>query len=259
MTNSIMSATTRNSANKISFIKRVGADGGSFSVTVPFVIKDSFKSAFPSAKWDRFTKTWICGPRSEKRLTAFAEGTLRAVSAAAKAQEALEEAEFLEGELEKASAEIEAIAREIAKKTEQIRSREEVKDAINEAMGKIAQLKAEKAALDSSSDAEIGELTEKVRGIIDFEVIDGCRSSMISLASRTPKKSHLREDYEKCIEELCEQREALEAAGLRSRALNRLCGLNYNRASRGDRDDPSRFSSSEESIIDTIEKIEDSE
>lgn len=43
-----------------------------FSVTVPFPLKNAFKSVFKTAKWNRLNKEWEVGPRSLKKLQKFA-------------------------------------------------------------------------------------------------------------------------------------------------------------------------------------------
>ena len=44
-----------------------------FSAKFAFELKDAFKAAFPSAKWDSDERCWKVGVRSEKRLIQFAE------------------------------------------------------------------------------------------------------------------------------------------------------------------------------------------
>ena len=39
-----------------------------YLVKVPFEFKDEFKGAFPSAKWEPETKSWVLGSKSGKKL-----------------------------------------------------------------------------------------------------------------------------------------------------------------------------------------------
>lgn len=227
-----------------------------FLVTVPFYLKDDFKSVFKTAKWDSTKKKWQVGTRAEKRLKGFFEN-LEKVSAELKAaNDEFESKELTLEEIKKAEDSLAAILKEKREATAELQEMIESKEAIESCLEKIEKTKNEVAIIEGKKKEAFEEAYKMISQIIDFNKISSAQSAMGSYRNRS-NYYNFRNEFDEHHMIVIRENQKLENAGLSSDVLNRFCAINYNRAGRNDRDAIDNYDLSEESIVSSITKIEE--
>ncbi len=213
----------------------IKTDAG-YDVIYPFQLKDAFKAAFPSARWDKQRRVWTAGPRMRKRLEQWAQeinstNTLAAIAA-------LEEADLNEREINALHQELRAI--EAAAGSAETRL-ERVQANRIKLEGLVASLDAAKTALASAEAAVAAEIEAEnaakaainafLDRFVDRRLIEQRASEMERMKNDYRKKAL----YLSAQAELVQQRSRLAQAGKGWRWLDWLVGANFNRP---DRDAP---------------------
>ena len=197
-----------------------------FSAKFAFELKDAFKAAFPSAKWDSDERCWKVGVRSEKRLIQFAE-EIKA------AEQALEEADAVEIAGEK-----------LVEIRDMIAKARKSAEAAAHAVGGLVAVKTLTAALSSElaeakaqEEAELKALAEKqaeiakrLHGVVSINQMIGLQETM---AWNHDWKSRAKAtNFKEAQKSAREIKKKLSELGLYSQGLNRLINMNINRPDR---------------------------
>lgn len=222
--------------DKISIFKT----SAGFSISFPFALKDQFRSAFPSAKWDGIGRVWTVGSRAGKRLEQWAAEAQGVVAAQAEA----EERDFADAELERLRADLAAIEQRIRSETARRASAEQMQAKLREVAAMIEAVKPRLEAAEAAASAAVSaELAEKQR--ID-ELLDGVISRrVLGDAMREMARHHnsvgaqAREAFHAAQERVREQSDRLRVAGFACRAIEALRYANFNRP---ERDHPNKIS-----------------
>lgn len=197
-----------------------------FTAKIPFSLKDSFKKAIPSAKWNKDEKVWEIGPRSGKKAQAWAEQAQQVENVAEQA----EEVQATEQEYQQAIAELARIKAELEKSIEESKS-------INEILADIASVKTEiaktKAKLEQKNEEiarKNSEIKQVLSDIIDMKAIAEAQSVMARLQGKMTTVNRI--EFEKAQDTINEQRHKLAEVGLGSCGLDDLWRINWNRPDR---------------------------
>lgn len=203
-----------------------------FAIKFPFALKDAFRATFPSAKWDALTKEWTVGPRSGKRLEAWAAEAQQAAADIA----AREEAELAQAELTQIRADIEA-ARQQARTAAEYRAElQATRAALEAAQAELAQANAQAAAAKAETRKEQDQIVALLKTHIDLPSITAAKKEMEQ--NMAPGDRVKKQRFEEAREVIKAERDKLAAAGLRLQALSELASANINRP---DRDHPSNI------------------
>lgn len=203
-----------------------------FAIQFPFALKDAFRAAFPSAKWDALSKEWTVGPRSGKRLEAWAAEAQQAADDIA----AREEAELAQAELVKVRADIEA-ARQQARTAAEYRAElQATRAALEAAQAELAQANAQAATAKAETRKEQDQIVALLKTHIDLPAISAAKKAMEQ--NMVPGDRIKKQRFEEAREVIKAERDKLAAAGLRLQALSELASSNINRP---DRDHPSNI------------------
>ena len=197
-----------------------------FAISFDYALKDNFKAAFPSAKWDAASRRWIVGPRSEKRLRAWAE-------AAKGAQEAAQEAAAVEEastELHDAERKLVLIEEERRKWISKHASLVSIKSLLSEKREEIASAAQACSKAKAAADAERAEVIRILSDLVDMAEINDALKQM----GRWQKAagSTAKTQYNQAQRVIIKARDTLADAGLASRGLNWLAEANFNRPHR---------------------------
>lgn len=201
-----------------------------FSIKFPFALKDAFRAAFPSAKWDSISKEWTVGPRSGKRLQAWADEAAQAAADIV----AREEAELAQAELDQVRAAIEAARKQARTAAEYKIELAATRAALEAAQDELAQANADVAAARAETRKEQDQIVALLKTHIDLNAIANARKIMEQ--NMVPGDRIKKEKFEEARQTIKAERDKLAAAGLRLQALSELASANINRP---DRDHPS--------------------
>lgn len=218
-------------------------ENNKISVKVPFNIKDIFKEHFKTTKWNGETKSWIISSDLEPKLIQFIE----ALDAKLKTLEDLNQQLATEEELTLITEKVNQIIKE---KEKAIRDREEVESILSILKNKTQELNILTAELERELDAKKSaenEIKEIVNKVMDLEEIKSAIRTMQSTLNKVGKQ--YKEKYYEAQNVIIESRDRLTELNLKSKGLNKLSNMNYNRP---DRDIPSSIT---ESDIYNIEEL----
>lgn len=197
-----------------------------FEVKLPYALKDSFKKAIPSAKWNPAKKCWEIGPRSGKKAEAWAEQA----QSVAQLNDEVAEIEATEQEFQAALHELENIKKRLAQKKEKNKSLDLMLSEINDLKNQI-----EKAQNELTKEAE--EVAEKetaiqnvVANLIDIAETKRAIAQMAQLQGKLTSKN--RRLFQELQDVINEARTKMRKAGLGSYGLDDLWRINWNRPDR---------------------------
>lgn len=215
-----------------------------FDVALPFELKDSFKKAIPSAKWNATKKVWQIGVRSGKKAQVWADEAQSVADVIAE----VAEREATQAEFDEALLELEAIKKEYQAVLSRHEKLSDILVNINstkEKIKKVAQnLQDEKDALAKKTE----KIKEQLSQIIDLNAIHGAKTTMAKLQGKMTSAN--RREFEQAQALVNKEREKLKQAGLGSHGLDDLWYVNWNRP---DRDLVSRC----RSVIDVYQMQDD--
>lgn len=212
-------------------IKALDDKVSGYYVFFPYALKDSFKATFKTAKWDAARRAWCVGPRSKKHLDQWIAAVSGAVETAEKADKAHDEMPLTEEEIR----DLEKAARELIVENEKLKAEieehEQLKSKVAALREKLTALRAEKEALTAARDAKRAENEKAMSGVIDVAEIDKAINEM-KAARRAGIGSRNRIRFDSAQEVLNKARSALEKVGMKSRGLDFLVCMNFNRPDR---------------------------
>ena len=231
-----MTDTTAEQATPAPTITR---QGDRHAIAFPIELKDQFRAAFRSAKWDPQYRVWTVGPRSRTRLEAWAD-EVRA-SGILEDLAARDERDLSVRELSELRHRIARLRSEIGAAEAARREAEDAKAACTEVR---TTLDADRPRLDAAREAAVRENDEldaartalwaRLEGIVDLAEIEGLRREM--LRTWRAQTARNRERFEPLQRRMREIRDAMHDVGVTSRAVRLAAAANYNRPDR-DRDD----------------------
>jgi len=200
-----------------------------YAVKFPIALKDAFRTAFPSAKWNASAKQWEVGPRSGTRLQTWVDEATET----AHRFEAQDERDFTAKELEKVRlaiklqiercGELEALRAETA----------ESRRLLAAGQTELAQASEARQEAEAGLAAERKAVTDLLESVIDMNVVRNAFHVMS--ANMIPGDRNRKARFEAEREKVKAQRDCLAAAGFACSAINQLAGANVNRP---DRDHP---------------------
>lgn len=200
----------------------------------PFELKDAFRKAFPSAKWNAAAKQWEVGSKSVKRL----EQWLAQIDASGVEAElaARDEADLSDKDVAALAADIDAIRREVAAAragktaTDEARARaEDLRGKLEAARAELEAAKAEKVAAEAAAQAAAADVEARVAHIATRARIEGLRSA---LRKNWIAKAYARAPFEEAQEELADICRNLRAIGVSCEAARLAANVNRNRPDR---------------------------
>lgn len=200
-----------------------------FAIKFPFALKDAFRAAFPSAKWDAVTREWTVGPRSGKRLQAWVAECQQAADDIA----AREEAELAEAELAKVRAEIAAAREQMRSAVEYREQLEATRAAIEAAKQELAQAAAQAEAAQAETRAARNNVIDMLKLHVDLKAIDEAKRVMSK--NMNPADRLAKQRFDEARQIVRAERDKLHAAGLTCDGISLLACANVNRP---DRDHP---------------------
>lgn len=203
----------------------------------PFELKDAFRKAFPSAKWNAAAKQWEVGSKSVKRLQQWiAEVDASGVEAELAARD---EADMSDKDVAALAADIDAVRREVAAAragkaaADEARARaEELRTVLETARAELEAAKAEKATAEAVARAAAEDVEASVAHIATRARIKELRTDMMR---NWIAKAYARAPFEAAQEELAQIYQNLRAAGVECKAARLAANVNRNRP---DRDRP---------------------
>jgi hypothetical protein len=200
----------------------------------PFELKDAFRDAFPSAKWNSVAKQWEVGGKSVARLQQW----LAKVDASGVEAElaARDEADMSEKDLAALASSVEAVRSEIAAaragKTvaDEARARADaLRNQLAAARAELEAAKAEKAAAEAASEAAVADVEARVAHIATRDVIEKLRGEM---RRNWIPKSFAKPLFEESQSKLRGIFRALREAGVECEAARLAANANFNRKDR---------------------------
>lgn len=199
------------------------------SIQFPFVLKDAFKAAFPSARWNPEARHWEVSAQSETRLRQWVRET-QAASERAQAQEALA---MSEEELERLRREIQGILAQ-CKELEKLREEAQaVRHALEAARSDLQTAGAARQDAQAALQKERTQITTLLSASVDLDAIRVAQRIMA--ANMVPADRQKKAKFEEARSVVKHHRDTLRAAGWACAAINALAGANVNRP---DRDHP---------------------
>lgn len=222
-----------------------------FSISFPFELKNKFREAFPSAKWDAKGKVWTVGPRSGGRLEQWV--ALVDASGAVEEIEHRDEREMTEKEVNSLQADLAEIKERIKDSLRGKDTLEELReimgatlDALQKNSMKLAEIKRDSDKIEAEMVKRRNATESTLRQYIDLDAILAAQRKMIAVAKAVG--STAREDWNQGQEVMQKASVQLKEAGMMSYGINKLATANHNRP---DRDHPGRVTI--EQILNIIE------
>lgn len=198
-----------------------------FAIQFPFALKEAFRLAFPSAKWEPALREWHVGPRSGKRLEAWAAECQEAAAELT----AQEEAELTEELLRKVQAAI-RLARENTRRLTEYQAQTKASRAVLEtAQAELKQVSAEAEVARQAVRAEQAQHTEQLAQYINLDAVKTAQGVMAR--SMNPADRVAKQRFEEARQTVLAERNKLLAAGLVCDAISALAFANVNRTDRG--------------------------
>lgn len=202
-----------------------------YQVFFPYALKDSFKLALPSAKWDSTQKCWTVGVRSLKKVQAWAETAESLVKDMIVTKQAMDDLESTEQEFSQALAELETLRTKLKSVREITAKKQATLAKLNEIRPQIEKAKIELGKAKAEQDKAELALAELVDGLIDMNAINNAIATMTRMR-KSAITSKNRAVFEQAQEVINEQRQNLKQAGFGSRGLDDLWRINWNRPDR---------------------------
>lgn len=202
-----------------------------FNVHLPYELKDSFKKALPSAKWNATAKCWTVGSRSLKKVEAWAETAEIVAEQIAHEKEAKDELEATEAEFSEAIAELKKIGEQTNKAKQYIEKTKSVLAEIANIKRQIEKAKIELQAERDNQDELSNKIDAVLDGIVDYAMINDAVATMQRMR-RASINSKNREIFENAQSVIDKERAKLKKAGLGSHGLDDLYRVNWNRPDR---------------------------
>ena len=204
------------------------------AVKFPFELKDDFRAAFKSAKWNAQAKQWEVGSRSVKRLDQWIEQVQG--SGVIDALNAHDEADLQEKEIQDLQNALEDIKKNITVEL----SRKDTADARKakfEALRDELEAKRDELAVAAKASAEAyfeaqevaQDIEQRVSHIATVAQIDSLR---IQMKKNFIPKAYASAPFNEAQSKLREIQENFEEIGVRSRALDAAVSANKNRRDR---------------------------
>lgn len=222
--------------------------GSELHISLPFSMKDSFKTVFRSAKWNPDSRTWYVSTRSRSKLEAWvkaAEETGAALSA-----EDFDALDATERDIERMTADLASLKLRIdaerAKRSDIEEKRAEnakLLKRIEEMKADLAAAAAETAAADAAEKAETASIEAVVGSLINLNSLRHNHRQMIREA-RQGATSKGRDKFDAHSSEIFEALKTLRKNGIDSEQMRILANANYNRKHKDldDWDQPIEFS-----------------
>jgi hypothetical protein len=204
-----------------------------FAVSFPFALKDNFRAAFPSAKWNPYTKHWVVGPRSGKRL----EQWIAATEGAAQAAAHLDQVEYdqaglaaLETELAQVEADLKAKADEIEALGKQKRTLAELRAALDASKEALVHVEMEAEAAQAEVEAEKAAIDALLEPIVNRSALEAAIADMARHHQSVGAKA--REAFDEAQAIVIRERNKLRAAGWYNEFIEDVADANFNRPDR---------------------------
>lgn len=224
-----------------------------FSVKFPFELKDQFRTAFPSAKWNATLKQWEVGPRSGKRLEQWviavqASGVVEEIEGRDEQDMQAKELAALQSELDRVRTAISAERQRKASAEETQAKMEESLELLKQEQKKLAEEKAVADASVEQAQQATNAAKATLESYVDLKAIYAARDKMSRVTGKVGRQA--REQWDDAQSIIRREREKLLAAGLISYGINALAFANHNRP---DRDNPMAVTM--EKVL-TLKKVE---
>lgn len=204
------------------------------AVKFPYELKDAFRNAFPSAKWNPSQKRWEVGSRSIKRLDQWIS-ELNKTNVIAEI-EARDESDLVEKEIEFLQREIENVRREINSSRaniEAIKSRKdkanELKEILETQKEELRQVAVEQCKAIEEEQKAADDVQSLIFHIVSKDKVNEIRSNM--RRNWIPKAGYKQkfEEYQAQARSIIEE---LEKFGIECKALTLAARANFNRPDR---------------------------
>jgi hypothetical protein len=192
-----------------------------WAVKIPFELKNAFKEAFKSGRWDSRNKMWCVGTRSKSRL----EQWVAEVNTSGIVAEIAEHDEILlaQEEITQLNKNIEAIREKIAVAQATKESLSDCETAISNAK---TQLFKDTAKLNELNDSNKSRICEA----IDMTAVLSARDAMAKVHKGV--KSIQREAFEEARKVIADAAERLEESGIVVVGINRCLNAKFARPDR---------------------------
>lgn len=209
-----------------------------FAIAFPFELKNTFRSQFPSARWNNTLRRWEVGPRSGKRLGQWvaevnASGFLEELDNLDNLEMTEKELRSLRGNLEERRNELKEIE---GRKENLLKLKGELQDTadrLSEYKEAINRLRSEVVEVQTACEQERQRIAAQLEGAIDMAAVLAAKRQMGHWINGVGRRA--REEFDKAQAVVIAERNKLTALGLYSPALNELADVNFNRP---DRDHP---------------------
>jgi hypothetical protein len=204
-----------------------------FAVSFPFALKDNFRASFPSAKWNPYTKHWVVGPRSGKRLEQWIAGAQGAAEAAAQ----FDQVEYdhagrveLETELAQLEADLKAKTDEIKTLGKQKRTLAELRAALDASKEALVHVEMEAEAAQAEVEAEKAAIDALLEPIVNRSALEAAIADMARHHQSVGAKA--REAFDEAQAIVIRERNKLRAAGWYNEFIEEVADANFNRPDR---------------------------
>lgn len=198
----------------------------------PYELKDDFRRAFRSAKWDPGCKCWRVGPRSVKRAKQWVEEVEKSgICQELETRDQIElhgkELDEIRRKLEQMQAELADINSEAETADERTANYKAIVHKFDKLCPAIEEAKAQFAKKKADESAAKREVEIRLKQVADIGRIEPIRRKMLAEWPRGD-----RYQFRDLQSQLSEIQEDLTDAGLTCRALDRAIAANYNRSDR---------------------------
>ncbi len=216
--------------HKIELIKTSSGAAAQF----PFELKDAFRKAFPSAKWNASAKQWEVGSRSVTRLEQWIDEVKK--SGIIEEMNSLEEADIAERELNDLAAAVASIrasidAAHVSKERadERKAQSQELSEKLEGMKSDLEAAKAKKQASEEAAEAAAQDVEARIAHITTPAQINALRATM---KKNFIPKSYATGPFNEAQSKLRAIRDELEEAGIECRAVSLAVSANKNRRDR---------------------------
>lgn len=200
-----------------------------FSIKFPFELKDAFKAAFKSAKWNADYKRWEVGLRSLARLQAWkSEAELAAESVLA-----MDEANLVNEDLKNVQRELDRVIADTGKLDDLKASTNIARRQLENAKAQLAKAKELKKAAEIALANERNAVVSKLNEVIDVDAVKDAINVMGK--NMVPADRAKKERFEDARKTVKDARDKLRSAGFSCAVLELAAIANVNRP---DRDNP---------------------
>lgn len=209
-----------------------------FIVKIPYAIKDDFKDSFKTAKWHADKKAWELGSRVEKRLMTWANEYSELADKTMEYNQQHDEIEFSQQELERLKEntlqKLADIQQQLAKLKLKNAQLQQTKTAIQELELQLKQATLELQKENCIHSQQQADIASVVSGLININAVLKAHQTLCHVYKKVGAQA--REQYDDAQTIIKTAIKNLNKAGLRSKGLEKLYEMNFNRP---DRDDPS--------------------